>query len=345
MSERGEDRGGQAPETRPRRLGVIGTLVWDTIHARGGRREPVSEWGGIAYALGAASATLPDDWEVVPIVKVGRDLAERALRFLHGIPRVRTGPWIRVVAAPNNRVELHYHDAQRRTERLTGGVPPWKWTELEPLVGDCDAIYVNFISGFELELETARALRSGFGGPTYADLHSLFLDVGGEGVRIPRSLPSWREWLRCFDVVQMNDDEFDLLGRKGADPWKIAAEVVGPELKLVAVTLGPRGAAYVASPCFRPDPRSWPESRDRVGTTGPVRSGRVSTDGPEVEGDPTGSGDVWGATFFGRLLDGRGLEDGMAEANRKAARNVRHMGARGLHHHLQGRLAPGEGPA
>jgi len=53
------------------------------------------------------------------------------------------------------------------------------------LVKRCDALYVNFISGHEMELDTARALRMGYRGPTYADLHSLFLAVGAAGLRVP----------------------------------------------------------------------------------------------------------------------------------------------------------------
>lgn len=325
-----------------RRLGVLGTLVWDTIHRRGGRRQPVEEWGGIAYALSAAATALPEGWEVVPIIKVGQDLSEAAFRFLRAIPRVRVASGVQVVSRPNNKVELSYDDANRRTEKLSGGVPPWQWIELVPLVRDCDALYVNFISGFELELDTARALREGYRGPTYADLHSLFLGVGREGVRVPRTLPSWREWLRSFDAVQMNEDEFTLLGRDVGDPWRLAAGVVGPELKLVTVTLGPEGAGYVASPALDPDPGTWPDQRDRMAISGPARSGKVSKGCTPADGDPTGSGDVWGATFFSRLLGGASLEEAMIGANESAARNVEHLGARGLHHHLQGRLSPGD---
>jgi hypothetical protein len=66
----------------PKRLGVVGTLVWDTIRYRDGRLEQVEEWGGVAYALSAFEAALPDNWEIVPIVKVGSDLSESAWRFL-----------------------------------------------------------------------------------------------------------------------------------------------------------------------------------------------------------------------------------------------------------------------
>jgi sugar/nucleoside kinase (ribokinase family) len=235
-------------------------------------------------------------------------------------------------------VDLVYVDDTRRTERLTGGVPPWLWAELGPIVRSCDALYVNFISGFELDLDTARALRAGYQGPTYADLHSLFLGIGAHGVREPRELPSWGAWLRCFDAVQMNEDEFELLGRAWGDPWLLAAEVVGAELKAIAVTLGERGAAYVAGPGFDPLPERWPETRHRIGVTGAFHSARVAPEAGRIEGDPTGCGDVWGATFFARLLSGDSMEAAMTHANRLAGRNVAYRGARGLDRHLRGQL-------
>lgn len=324
---------------RPYRVGVLGTLVWDTIYERHGREAPVAEWGGIAYGIGAAAAALPDGWVLVPIVPIGRDLSEAAFRFLREIPGLDCETGVRVVPYANNRVELRYVDGGRRTERLTGGVPSWGWPELTPIVRTCDALYVNFISGFELDLDTARMLRDGYAGPTYADLHSLFQGVGNRGLRVPQELPRWREWLRCFDAVQTNEEEFDLLGRAWGDPWRLAAEVVGAELKLVAVTLGDRGAAYVAAPAFDGRPQSWPPTRHRVGVSGPSRSGHLPVSGGIRDGDPTGCGDVWGATFFVRLLAGDGLETAMGQANTAAARNVGHHGATGLHRHLQGRLA------
>ena len=90
--------------------------------------------------------------------------------------------------APNNRVVLHYQSAERRCERMAGGVPGWTWLELGPMVRDLDAIYLNFISGFELALGTAQALRQGFRGPIYADLHSLFLGMQHDGIRVLQPL-------------------------------------------------------------------------------------------------------------------------------------------------------------
>ena len=314
-------------------------MVWDRIHDRHHGGRPVEEWGGIAYGLQALVAALPEGWRVVPFIKVGQDLAEEALRFLRAIPRLDVDRGVTIVPEPNNRVELRYVDDARRTERLTGGVPPWNWTELGPRVRTCDALYVNFISGFEMALDTALALRVGYSGPIYADLHSLFLGIGAQGDRYPQELPGWGAWLRCFDAVQMNEDEFELLGRAWGDPWHLAAGVVSPVLKLITVTLGARGAAYVAGPDFVDDPLSWPATRDRMASPGAATSRRVLSSSAPEQGDPTGCGDVWGATLFARLLSGDPLESAMAEANRMALRNYRHKGADGLHHHLTGRLA------
>jgi sugar/nucleoside kinase (ribokinase family) len=324
------------------RLGIIGTMVWDRIHARDGRAVPVEEWGGITYALAAASAARAADWELVPLIKLGRDLEDRGFAFLRSLPGLALGDNVRTVSAPNNRVDLYYRDDQRRSERLTGGVPPWTWPELAPLVADLDALYVKFISGFELELATAVQLRHAFAGPIYVDLHSLFLGVDAVGMRVPHPLDAWREWLRCFDIVQVNEDELALLASAWGDPWRFAADVVHDEPRLVFVTLGPRGAAYVAGPELDEQPLRWRSAGLVRGVplraAGQAHSERLPPpDGP-VDGDPTGCGDVWGATCFLRLLAGDGVRAAVCAANAAAARNVAHRGATGLHHHLKGRL-------
>ena len=162
------------------RVGVIGSLVWDEIHGRDPATGVVEEWGGIAYALAGLDAHLPESWEIVPLIKVGFDKAAAAREFLASLRRLLPGARCVEVPVPNNRVVLHYESAERRCERMAGGVPAWTWAELGPMVRDLDALYVNFLSGFEMCLGTAEALRSGFDGPIYGDLHSLLLGMRGE---------------------------------------------------------------------------------------------------------------------------------------------------------------------
>jgi len=47
-----------------------------------------------------------------------------------------------------------YVTAERRHERVSGGLPPWTWMGLQPLLRGLDALYVNLLAGWELDLET-----------------------------------------------------------------------------------------------------------------------------------------------------------------------------------------------
>lgn len=316
-------------------VGVIGTMVWDEIWRDSDPRSPVEEWGGISYALAAADALRQPGLRVRPIIKLGSDLAERGFGFMRHLSVLDTVDTVSVAEGPNPRVEIHYTKSQvRRCERLTGGVPPWTWSELEPRLRGCDALYVNFITGGELELGVAQQIRSSFGGPIYADLHSLMLTTGPQGERSPRPLARWAEWLRCFDVVQLNEDELTTLAAPWGDPWAFAADVVGKETRLLFVTLGPRGAAYVVAPGALP---LWAERSLTVEGLEPVRSGRLPVE-PLGEGDPTGCGDVWGVTSFCALLDERSVEDAIRLANEAATRNAAHQGATGLNRFLRGEI-------
>ncbi len=325
----GAGSAGTGPGGSAGRLGAVGTLVWDTIHGRDpGRDGPVEEWGGITYALSAFEAAGPEGWTLLPIVKVGEDMRGPAARLLEGLERVESLEGVRFVDAPNNRVELRYRDDRSRTERLRGGVPGWKWEELRPLVASCDALYVNFIAGWEMGLEEARGLRGAVPGPVYADLHSLFLGVGPGGVRRPRSLERGAEWASCFDYVQVNEDELRLLAGEGTPPWQAARRLVGGGVRAILVTRGACGARWLAGPAARSPGegvagRRGPEARE-------VDVGEEPAAAEVEDPDPTGCGDVWGIVCFGALLAGSTIREAVRSANRVAARNARLRGGRAL---------------
>ena len=205
-----------------------------------------------------------------------------------------------------------------------------------------DALYLNFISGFELELGTARALRQAFHGPIYADVHSLLFGMPQDGVRVLRPLADPAGWFGCFDVVQMNEDE---MRQFGPDPLTVAAQALDAGVSLLVVTLGSRGTAYVAAPGFE---------ALRLGGNGARGAGRaVTTDresspavrtslipAPVVDAvDPTGCGDVFGAALCSELISGATPERAIREANRLAARNAELRGAGALGALLRGQLA------
>jgi hypothetical protein len=325
-----------------KRVGVIGSFVWDVIHGRDAialRRPPIEEWGGITYALSGFDAALGPEWEFVPLVKVGEDLIAQSREYLRTMRKLAPDAAPIAVPQPNNRVELVYRDDERRTEILTGGVPAWSWAGLQPLLHDLDALYVNLMSGWELDLETFRLLRQHFKGPIYCDLHSLSLDHRDGGVRSLQPLPDAAEWFRCMDFVQMNEDEMAMIAR---DPMALSAIALASGIRVLVVTLGARGAVYFAAPGFErvedlPDRRTHALSA----SPGAVRTALVpaAPAGDAQGGDPTGCGDVFGATFFARLLDHCILTDALHDATIAASRNVSHRGATGLAYHLRGELS------
>jgi len=321
----------------PRRVGVIGSFVWDEIHGRDPRDTPVQEWGGITYALSALDAALAPDWEVVPLVKVGYDMAARARDFLSPLRRIAPDAAPIEVPHPNNRVVLRYHTAEARCEQLTGGVPKWHWLGLKPLLKDLDALYINLISGFELDLETAQLIRQHFRGPIYCDLHSLLLATGPEGMRIPQPLPREADWFRCFDLLQVNEQEASLLA---PDPMTLAATAFSAGVHCLAITAASRGVIYFAAPGFERLSDLTKLREMMVPHRGPIRTAMISaTATREKNGDPTGCGDVWGATYFSRLLAGDHFLAAIESAMVAAARNVDHKGATGLANHLRGELS------
>jgi len=381
---------------RPKRLGVLGSFVWDVIHGRDVRSTPVEEWGGITYALSAADAALPEDWQLVPLAKVGFDLAPQARRFVGTLRHAAPEALPIEVPHLNNRVTLRYHSDERRSECLMGGVPPWSWAGLQPLLRGLDALYINLISGFELDLATAQLIRQHFRGPIYCDLHSLLLGMETDGHRTYRPLPEVAAWCACFDFLQVNEDELAMLAPDGLalaatamggpiycdlhslllgmetdghrtyrplpevaawcacfdflqvnedelamlapDGLALAATALGAGVRHLLVTLGKQGVAYFAAPGT--EGALDPAHRDRQ-TGGALRTARIPASPLRIEGpgDPTGCGDVWGATYFSRLLAGDIMDVALHRATDAAARNgVEHRGATGLAHHLRGEL-------
>ena len=299
------------------KIGVLGALVWDVIHGRDPAQATVEEWGGIAYSLAAMDAALPDGWEIVPLIKVGFDRSRQAAEFARTLEHFPAHARFIEVPVANNQVELRYQSAERRCERMAGGVPGWNWQELGPMVQDLDFLYVNFISGFEMCRWTAKNLRQGFRGPIYADLHSLFLGMRSDGIRTLQALPEYGEWFSCFDYIQLNEEEMRTLG---PDPMALSAEMLKSGAQLLNVTLGAKGVAYVHS-----------------AKGGPVRTALVTPPVVDVV-DTTGCGDVFGATCAARLAAGDSIEDALAFANRSAARNATIKGATHLAGYLRGSL-------
>jgi sugar/nucleoside kinase (ribokinase family) len=136
------------------------------------------------------------------------------------------------------------------------------------------------------------------------------------------------------DLLQVNEVEMSMLA---PDPMALAATAIEAGVQSLIVTLGRRGVVYVVAPGFETladlrRPRG-------AGREGPVRTALVpAAPATATPGDPTGCGDVFGATYFSRLLAGDNFAGAIAAALRAAARNVGYRGATGLANFLRGEL-------
>ena len=140
----------------------------------------------------------------------------------------------------------------------------------------------------------------------------------------------------------MNEDE---LATAAPDAMSLAATALAAGVSCLMITLGRRGAVYFAAPGFDriiDVPRRGglaTAPRGGTGLPGAIRTALVPAEQVPGAGDPTGCGDVWGATWFSRMVAGDKLSDAMTAAARAAARNVGHRGATGLAAHLRGELS------
>ena len=231
------------------KVGIVGSLVWDLIYgrdrlapptrgvgrdrlrARRPRREPAARLGDRPAHQGGARSGAP-----------GRGASPRARATAHPAGAASRCP------APNNRVVLHYKSSERRCERMSGGVPGWTWPELGPMVRDLDAIYLNFISGFELCLGTAQALAAGIPGPIYADLHSLFLGMQHDGMRVLQPLPDAPPGSAASTWSSSTRTR---CASSSPDPSTLSAQALGAGMSTAGGDAGPQGRGLRRGPGVR----------------------------------------------------------------------------------------------
>ena len=308
------------------RLGIIGCINLDTITRSTGVEADLL--GGILYTACAAAHLGGDAIEVQLAARLSVDVSSRVLDLLRGVPGVSTAGLLQT-AEPGYRSAIRYADDGRKTETLTGDLPPLSLNELREALAGADGLLVNFITGFEVELEALQQIRTQLNGPVLMDVHSLTLGRRPSGERYWHRPENWPSWVAQADVVQMNEEEAALLGNLGSPGVEELSEFgrlllrLGP--RAVAITRGARGALGI-----------WREEGDTAYTV------RVPAQHPDLAVDATGCGDVFLAGLGVATLDGHSFDGAMQLATTAASLCSRHSGLRQLHCLTRAREA-GEG--
>lgn len=315
------------------RLGVLGSINRDTITSANGQ---VAEGlGGVLYTACAAAylatAALRDIWpeldekdiQICPIARLGKDVRAAVLDLVATTPGLTCEG---LVDWPGRAFHSHIEYLADGTKRevLSGDLPALEAEEVATRLGGLDALLVNFITGFELSLDSLARIRRMVAGPILMDVHSLTLGRRGSGERYWCRPPHWRQWLELADVVQMNADEAAVLGAlprpaRAAELAVLARQLLALGPGLAAITRGPQSVIAAAR-------RRSGEVEDLVMAPTPRAA---PADGSA--GDPTGCGDVFLAGLGVATALGLGPRESLQLANRAAARNCDLTGLDQLH--------------
>jgi hypothetical protein len=292
------------------RIAVVGTINYDKVVSEGGSR--FESFGGITYNI-VALAELSRGLEICPIAWVGEDRRDQLWEVLAHYPEVR-GEGISVSPSKTNENLLTYASPDQRDETLAVSVPPIGFEQIEPFLSS-DLFLVNFISGFDLPLDTLRQLRDSFQGTVFIDIHSLTLGIDEEGRRFPKHVQDWEKWVACGDVIQANHSEAEVLTgtelEDDEDLRKTALAIMDLGPSVVLFTLGRRGCLVVN------------------GKGAERRSSLIPA--PEVEiRDTTGAGDVFSAAFIVRYLETGDPVQSARFATHAAGKSCERKGLEGL---------------
>jgi hypothetical protein len=295
-------------------VAALGTVCLDEVRKPG--RRVSSGLGGIYYTVVTLCQLAEEGCTVYPVFRIG-SAGRREIMQGFGGYGCMSSALIRRFRGRNNSVVLEYYNEQDRVEYSRFLPRPFTVDELLP-VPPVSLYMVNFISGREMTLSTLRALRRRLRVPLYVDLHSVFPGFrGGDGRRFPQPGRDWSRWHETGDIVQMNEAEAAVLAGKSLDRGDelrtFARHLVGKGALEVIITRGTEGAVL-----------AWRSGRKTL-------TRRVAACSYGRSRDPTGCGDVFGASYVSRRVEGGTPPEAAEFAARVAAVRAMHSGSGDLH--------------
>lgn len=294
------------------KLTIIGTITRDTIILPDGKKS--ESFGGILYNIIPLAYLAPENLRITPVCNLGADIYGKVLLFLKGFKNINTSGICRV-NENNNHVYLHYDQKWNHKEILKNLVPEIKFHQVKPFL-KCDYILINFISGFDINLDCLKKIRRETDARIFMDVHSLVLGLKKDGKRFNRLPDFWEEYIAQADILQMNLKEMKILAGRSLVTLKdlnsFAGKLLslGPEILLI--TLGRKGAlAYYKN-------------------KGRLRCHKTQSFKIKDFADPTGCGDFFSAGFLLAYLKTQAIEPSSEFANFLAGMKCRVSGMENL---------------
>jgi sugar/nucleoside kinase (ribokinase family) len=267
-----------------RRIAVVGTVNRDIIITRTGAR--TESLGGILYNTLSLAELGNRKFEIFPVTYIASDVKTALLEMI--AERKAISPeGISMLPGATNMNLLRYVNENERKETTEFHTPSIPLAMIVPFF-HCDVLLFNFISGYDVTLDTLKSVRRKTNALIFVDVHSMVLKKAAHGERTFVSVEDWRMWARQADIIQMNAKElvyFTGHESRTSQPDQgivraLMRQIMSSGPRFVLVTAGARGVflgAYNAIHFFRQK------------YAAPVK-------------DTTGCGDIFTASFIAKLL-------------------------------------------
>ncbi len=271
------------------KLLLIGSSVVDYIHKED---NTTIKPGGIFYSLTGFNSIVKNDAYISVLTNINKKdfhlfegiYSNFDLSFSKSIEELPT-------------IHLLLHPDKERGECYQNISEPLN-IDLSIDFNQFDSIFINMITGFDIPLETLEKIREKFNGFIYIDIHSLARGLAENNMRNFRKIPHIERWLKCVDIIQVNETEFATLSHKTNED-DIIKELFNYGLKGIIITLADKGIKSFV-----------------------INKGNIEKQEIEplkiIQKNSVGCGDVFGSAFFYNYCKSNNFIDSINKANKTA---------------------------
>ena len=165
-----------------------------------------------------------------------------------------------------------------------------------------DGIQINMITGFDITLDQLKQNRNNYSGLIYIDIHTLSRGLNDDYKREFRLIPDFKDWVKCLDIIQVNQNELYTLSHK-KNEFEIVEEIFGFGIVVLCVTKGELGA------------KVYYRNQNEIAS---YFIAATKINNPNI----IGCGDVFGASFFYSYIGNKNAMESLTNAVANAQRFV-----------------------
>lgn len=268
---------------------IIGHSVIDQINYKNKVQD--LKPGGIFYSTAAFNSFKENDDEIYLLTSIEKknyylfgfvydNIKQNYFQYVDNVPKIFLTVW----------------DDKERQEQYENFAGKLKLQEIN--FNEYEGIFINMITGFDIDISDMELIRKNFNGLIYLDIHSLSRGVTENNIRNFRKIPDAVKWIQFADVIQANENEILTLSEM-KNEFEIANEILSCGSKILLITKGENGVRLFTK-----------DKREIYSQFYP--SVKIETK------NKIGCGDVFGAAFFYSYLKNKNIKDALLLANTAA---------------------------